>query len=369
MSSYGNRLALDSADFKVFIDSSTYEYTGDTISPEVSVFVVNGSALTSGIDFEVIYLNNIAPGRAAISVNGLGDYAGIFARLSFQIVRSPDNSIALPGSWAYQNGKLWLRYDADGWPSNCFLTIGGAEYYFDSEGYAATGCRYLSDGWHLFSEFCAHLKGWASTGGYWSYLDETSGSMKTGWVLINGSWYYLDGSGAMKTGWLLLGNTWYWLEPSGLMATGFKLVNGVSHHFSQSGSMNTGWFVNNGTWYCANASGAIRTGCFYFDSNWYLLDSNNNNNGAMLEGFQSINGNCYYLDSDSGGALECNAWVFSQDAYAYYACSSGAIVLTGVMDSVGSIRLNDAEGKPHSRLDSYAYQCGGSLGTRCYLRR
>lgn len=345
MSSYGDRLALDSADFKVFIDSSTYEYTGDTISPEVSVFVVNGSALTSGIDFEVIYLNNIAPGRAAISVNGLGDYAGIFARLSFQIVRSPDNSIALPGSWAYQNGKLWLRYDADGWPSNCFLTIGGAEYYFDSEGYAATGCRYLSDGWHLFSEFCAHLKGWASTGGYWSYLDETSGSMKTGWVLINGSWYYLDGSGAMKTGWLLLGNTWYWLEPSGLMATGFKLVNGVSHHFSQSGSMNTGWFVNNGTWYCANASGAIRTGCFYFDSNWYLLDSNNNN-GAMLEGFQSINGNCYYLDSDSGGALECNAWVFSQDAYAYYACSSGAIVLTGVMDSVGSIRLNDAEGKP-----------------------
>ena len=89
----------------------------------------------------------------------------------------------------------------------------------------------------------------------------------------------------------------------------------------------------------------------------------------MLEGFQSINGNCYYLDSDSGGALEYNAWVFSQDAYAYYACSSGAIVLTGVMDSVGSIRLNDAEGKPHSRLDSYAYQCGGSLGTRCYLRR
>lgn len=70
----------------------------------------------------------------------------------------------------------------------------------------------------------------------------------------------------------------------------------------------------------------------------------------MLEGFQSVNGNCYYLDSDSGGALECNAWVFSQDAYAYYACSSGAIVLTGVMDSVGAIRRNDAEGKPHSRL-------------------
>ena len=40
-------------------------------------FVVNGSALTTGIDYEVIYLKNIAPGRAAISVNGLGDYAVI----------------------------------------------------------------------------------------------------------------------------------------------------------------------------------------------------------------------------------------------------------------------------------------------------
>ena len=108
--------------------------------------------------------------------------------------------------------------------------------------------------------------------------------------------------------------------------------------------MNTGWFVNDGIWYCANASGAIRTGWFYFDSNWYLLDSNNN--GAMLEGFQSVNGNCYYLDSDGGGALVCNAWVFSQDGNAYYACSSGAIVLSGVKDSVGAIKLNDAEGKP-----------------------
>ena len=71
VSSDGDRLALDPADFKVFIDSPIYEYTGDAISPEVSVSAVNGSALTSGIDYEVIYLNNIAPGRAAISVNGL----------------------------------------------------------------------------------------------------------------------------------------------------------------------------------------------------------------------------------------------------------------------------------------------------------
>lgn len=340
----GDRLTSDSVNLKASIDFSTYEYTGAAITPEVSVFAVDGSVLVNGINYEVLYSNNVAPGCAAICVNGLGDYSGISAQLSFRIVRSSDNSIALPGSWAYQNGKWWWRYEDGGWPSNCFLTIGGAEYYFDSEGYAATGWRYLSDGWHLFSGSCAHLKGWAASGSHWFYLDETSGLMKTGWVLVNHNWYYLDLSGAMQTGWLFLDNTWYWLEPSGLMATGFKLVNGALYHFSQSGSMSTGWFVDDGTWYCANATGAIRAGWFYYGSNWYWLDPNNN--GAMLLGFQTVNGSIYYLDPDSGGALECNAWIFSQDGSAYYACGSGAIVLTGVKDSVGAIKLNDAEGKP-----------------------
>lgn len=340
----GDRLTSDSVNLKASIDFSTYEYTGAAITPEVSVFAVDGSVLVNGINYEVLYSNNVAPGCAAISVNGLGDYSGISAQLSFRIVCSSDNSIALPGSWAYQNGKWWWRYEDGGWPSNCFLTIGGAEYYFDSEGYAATGWRYLSDGWHLFSGSCAHLKGWAASGSHWFYLDETSGLMKTGWVLVNHNWYYLDLSGAMQTGWLFLDNTWYWLEPSGLMATGFKLVNGALYHFSQSGSMSTGWFVDDGTWYCANATGAIRAGSFYYGSNWYWLDPNNN--GAMLLGFQTVNGSIYYLDPDSGGALECNAWIFSQDGSAYYACGSGAIVLTGVKDSVGAIKLNDAEGKP-----------------------
>lgn len=340
----GDRLTSDSVNLKASIDFSTYEYTGAAITPEVSVFAVDGSVLVNGINYEVLYSNNVAPGCAAISVNGLGDYSGISAQLSFRIVCSSDNSIALPGSWAYQNGKWWWRYEDGGWPSNCFLTIGGAEYYFDSEGYAATGWRYLSDGWHLFSGSCAHLKGWAASGSHWFYLDETSGLMKTGWVLVNHNWYYLDLSGAMQTGWLFLDNTWYWLEPSGLMATGFKLVNGALYHFSQSGSMSTGWFVDDGTWYCANATGAIRAGWFYYGSNWYWFDPNNN--GAMLLGFQTVNGSIYYLDPDSGGALECNAWIFSQDGSAYYACGSGAIVLTGVKDSVGAIKLNDAEGKP-----------------------
>ena len=123
----GDRSPSDSVSFTASIDLSIYEYTGDAIAPRVSVLSDSGFMLTCGTDYEVSYANNIAPGCAAIDVNGLGDYADVSVRLSFQIVRSSDSKIALPGSWAYQNGKWWWRYEAGGWPSDCFLTIGGAE--------------------------------------------------------------------------------------------------------------------------------------------------------------------------------------------------------------------------------------------------
>lgn len=104
-SSDSEQLPPDSVSFNATIDSSTYEYTGGAITPEVSVSAANGSSLTAGSDYDVSYLNNIAPGCAVISIIGLGDYSGISTQLTFQIVRSANNNVALPGAWVYQNGK------------------------------------------------------------------------------------------------------------------------------------------------------------------------------------------------------------------------------------------------------------------------
>lgn len=81
--------------------------------------------------------------------------------------------------------------------------------------------------------------------------------MKTGWVAVNGSWYYLNSSGFMQTGWLNLGGTWYWLDASGAMATGWRVVDGSWNYFmangawvsdymdakAQSYSSNTNWLI------------------------------------------------------------------------------------------------------------------------------
>lgn len=49
-----DRLTLDPGNFKASIDSSIYEYTGDVITPDVSVLTADGSVLASGINYEVL---------------------------------------------------------------------------------------------------------------------------------------------------------------------------------------------------------------------------------------------------------------------------------------------------------------------------
>ncbi len=43
--------------------------------------------------------------------------------------------------------------------------------------------------------------------------------METGWVSVNGRWYYMDQWGAMKTGWAFVDGYWYYLKSDGSMAS------------------------------------------------------------------------------------------------------------------------------------------------------
>lgn len=81
-------------------------------------------------------------------------------------------------------------------------------------------------------------KGWINDGGSWYYLDSETGVMKKWWVQVDGTWYYLNGSGVMQTGWVLSEGTWYYLEASGALK-----VNQ--------------WFEVGGKWYHVDASGAL----------------------------------------------------------------------------------------------------------------
>jgi hypothetical protein len=57
--------------------TTSYTYTGEEIKPEVVVTPVNNVTLTEGVDYEIVYTDNVnAGGTPAITVKGLGTYAG-----------------------------------------------------------------------------------------------------------------------------------------------------------------------------------------------------------------------------------------------------------------------------------------------------
>ncbi|MDU2591735.1 MAG: hypothetical protein E7C86_03860, partial [Paeniclostridium sordellii] len=61
-----------------------------------------------------------------------------------------------------------------------------------------------------------------------------SGAMKTGWLQLGDTWYYLKSNGAMAVGWELIGNDWYYFDIYGGMVTnetidGWKIgSNGIA---------------------------------------------------------------------------------------------------------------------------------------------
>jgi D-alanyl-D-alanine carboxypeptidase (penicillin-binding protein 5/6) len=75
------------------------------------------------------------------------------------------------------------------------MNVGGQRYWFDSNGYMATGWRTLSDGWYYFLQDTGYMlkNNWMQTNGIWYYLG-SNGAMLTNTITPDG--YYVDASGA-----------------------------------------------------------------------------------------------------------------------------------------------------------------------------
>ncbi|MBQ7688873.1 MAG: BspA family leucine-rich repeat surface protein, partial [Clostridia bacterium] len=59
-------------------------YTGEALTPDVTVTLPDGTVLTPGTDYTVEYSNNTDPGTATVTVTGNGNYAGTLSE-SFEV--------------------------------------------------------------------------------------------------------------------------------------------------------------------------------------------------------------------------------------------------------------------------------------------
>ena len=266
-----------------------------------------------------------------------------------------DNQDSFCEGWL-KLGDTWYWFD----PTTHLMATGvvecnGCMYRFLDSGAMVTGWSYdseaslwyysfsfgeLAQGWvcdrgawyWLDPETCAMRTGWLEEGGAEYWLD-ASGSMATGWRVVDGSWYAFSGSGAMRTGWFRDGGAWYWLDPqAGSMATGVLEVGGTPYCFLANGAMATGWALADDSWYYASGSGALASGWLRDRGAWYWLDPET---CAMRTGWLEEGGAEYWLDAS--GAMVSSRWILADDGQAFYAGSSGAILCKGVQSADGII--------------------------------
>ena len=185
----------------------------------------------------------------------------------------------------------WYYYNNDGNLKTGWLQLGETYYYLDG-----------NDPEHPGRMACDEKK---TINGY-NYFFNTSGVMQTGWVRRPEGWYYAYPGGNQRFGWVKTGGYWYYLdqnneEYSGLMAHDQTLIIGNTEYvFKSGGAMYTGWRYVSGEGY------------YYYDEN----------SGQKISGWKSVNGNWYYLDPSNNKIMVSNSWK-QINGYWYYFVSSG----------------------------------------------
>ena len=118
---------------------------------------------------------------------------------------------------------------------------GNTWYYIYPDGtMRKNGWEKVNNKWYYFDASGAMKTGWVTVNGQTYYLDATNGDMKVGWVKTSdGQWYYLNPNpaagteGAMyKNQWLVTGGQTYFLKDTGAMATGWLKIDGKFYYFN-----------------------------------------------------------------------------------------------------------------------------------------
>ena len=170
--------------------------------------------------------------------------------------------------WVLSGNRWWYRHADGSYTKSGWEMINDSWYYFDEAGWMVTGwqwvgskCYYLTssgamaaDTW--IGEYYVDTSGawipgltrdeWILSGSRWWYRHADGSYTRSGWEMIDGSWYYFDGAGWMVTGWLNLGQAWYYLDPSGAMVSSAWVGN---YYLKADGKMAVSEWVEDGKYY------------------------------------------------------------------------------------------------------------------------
>ncbi len=202
----------------------------------------------------------------------------------------------------------------------------GYRYYIDPDtGYRHTGWLQLEGLWYYFWSDGTLATGWVMpSDGYWYYFNKDTGVVHRGWIdTSDGNRYYMRPEDATEqTYWRQIDGYWYYFGSDGKMRRGWNKANdGYWYYFDmETGIVYRGWIeTSDGNWYYMRPEDATeQTGWREIDGYWYYFGDN----GRMRTGWQLLGGCKYYFykDGDDGpkGANAANVTIDG-----YYVNSSG----------------------------------------------
>ena len=198
----------------------------------------------------------------------------------------------------------------------------GNRYYIDpNTGYRKTGWLKLNGLWYYFWSDGTMATGWCyANDGYWYYFNKETGVVHRGWITTtSGDRYYMRPEDAREqTGWRKIDGKWYYFWSDGKMATGWVLANdGYWYYFDKdTGVVHRGWITTKSgyTYYMRPEDATEQKGWRQIDGYWYYFG----NDGRMRTGWQYVNGYKYYFakkDDGTGYPVGSNVYNVTVDGY------------------------------------------------------
>lgn len=205
--------------------------------------------------------------------------------------------------------------------SVAILTVGvlGVMFYgFGMDPFDQSGWKQTEDGNHYYMDYHGEpMVDWQNIDGQWYYLDPANGgAMRTGWLDLNGSRYYLGTNGIRTTGWQTLSDGTYYLSPStGAMATGWLQLPEGQYYLDENGRKVSGWLQLGDVRYYLGETGTA-TGWLELDGETFYLDST----GALVTGWMDTESGRCYLDPVTGAMV--TGWLELEEGR-YYLSAEG----------------------------------------------
>ena len=247
--------------------------------------------------------------------------------------------------WQLIGGK-WYFFDKSGCDMKTgWLTDGGKTYYLNKDGAMVTGTQNIDGRTYTFNSSGALVGQAPSTASGSGTSSGTSSSgasgTKTGWVLTDGKWYYLQNGSQLKGCFRKIDGKTYYFDENGVMLTGFSKIGDKTYYFDNSGSMLVGWKrIDGKKYFFDQTDGHMHTGWKWVSENstWYYLSPDN---GYLLEGWLDYGGKKYYLAPVDFYAM--TGWQFI-DGNWYYFDKTNADMKTGWLSDGGKTYYLNKDG-------------------------